>query len=64
MGLGLTSARSGFRAHGGDVTLSNVVGGGLRATVVLPLSPDQPELASRPGESITIAALERERSPL
>jgi len=51
MGLGLTSARAGFRAHGGDVTLSHVVGCGLRATVVLPLSPDRPELASRRGES-------------
>jgi signal transduction histidine kinase len=37
MGLRLTSARAGFRAHGGDVVLSNMVGGGLRATVVLPL---------------------------
>ncbi len=43
MGLGLTSARAGFRAHGGDVTLSNVIGGGLRATVVLPLAPDRPQ---------------------
>jgi signal transduction histidine kinase len=37
MGLGLTSARAGFRAHGGDVILSNATGGGLRATVILPL---------------------------
>jgi signal transduction histidine kinase len=36
MGLGLTSARAGFRAHGGDVILSNATGGGLRATVMLP----------------------------
>jgi signal transduction histidine kinase len=44
MGLGLTSARAVLRAHGGDVTLSNVAApnakdGGLRATVVLPLEP-------------------------
>jgi len=36
MGLGLASARAGFRAHGGDVTLSNAESGGLRATVILP----------------------------
>jgi signal transduction histidine kinase len=35
MGLGLTSARAGFRAHGGDVTLANANGGGLLATVML-----------------------------
>jgi signal transduction histidine kinase len=37
MGLGLTSARAVFRAHGGDVTLSAAKAGGLLATVVLPL---------------------------
>jgi signal transduction histidine kinase len=37
MGLGLTSARAVFRAHGGDVTLSVAKAGGLLATVVLPL---------------------------
>jgi signal transduction histidine kinase len=36
MGLGLPIARNIFRAHGGDVTLSNRESGGLRATVVLP----------------------------
>jgi signal transduction histidine kinase len=35
-GLGLPIARNIFRAHGGDVTLANRAGGGLRATVVLP----------------------------
>jgi two-component system osmolarity sensor histidine kinase EnvZ len=40
MGLGLTAARAGFQAHGGDVTLSNARDGGLQAVVVLPL-PDQ-----------------------
>ncbi len=35
-GLGLPIARNIFRAHGGDVTLANRPGGGLRATVVLP----------------------------
>jgi signal transduction histidine kinase len=35
-GLGLAVARSVFRAHGGDVVLSNRTGGGLRATVTLP----------------------------
>jgi hypothetical protein len=36
-GLGLTIARSVARAHGGDVTLANRAGGGLRAEIVLPL---------------------------
>jgi signal transduction histidine kinase len=35
-GLGLAVARSVFRAHGGDVVLSNRTGGGLRAAVTLP----------------------------
>jgi signal transduction histidine kinase len=39
MGLGLTAARAGFGAHGGSVSLANATGGGLRATVVLPLHP-------------------------
>jgi len=37
VGLGLSTARSIIRGHGGDVTLSNRQGGGLRATVTLPL---------------------------
>jgi hypothetical protein len=36
-GLGLPIARNILRAHGGDVTLSNREGGGVRATVVLPV---------------------------
>ncbi|HWE46178.1 MAG TPA: ATP-binding protein [Caulobacteraceae bacterium] len=35
-GLGLATARTIARAHGGDVTLSNRPGGGLRAETVLP----------------------------
>ncbi|MCD9029169.1 HAMP domain-containing protein [Luteimonas sp. BDR2-5] len=35
-GLGLASARMAARAHGGDVSLANRDGGGLRATVTLP----------------------------
>ena len=35
-GLGLTIARSILRAHGGDVTLSNRQGGGLRVVARLP----------------------------
>ena len=35
-GLGLAIARSTARAHGGDVWLENLAGGGLRAVVVLP----------------------------
>ena len=35
-GLGLPIARNILRAHGGDVTLANRSGGGLRATVILP----------------------------
>ena len=37
VGLGLPIARNIFRAHGGDVTLSNRPSGGLRATVTLPV---------------------------
>jgi hypothetical protein len=36
-GLGLPIARNIFRAHGGDVTLANRPGGGLRVQVVLPV---------------------------
>lgn len=35
-GLGLAIARTILRAHGGDVTLANREGGGLRAMVILP----------------------------
>jgi two-component system, OmpR family, sensor kinase len=37
-GLGLAIARSVVRAHGGEVTLANGEGGGLRQTVRLPRS--------------------------
>jgi signal transduction histidine kinase len=37
MGLGLPIARNILRAHGGDVTLGNRIGGGARATVTLPV---------------------------
>jgi signal transduction histidine kinase len=37
VGLGLPIARNIIRAHGGDVTLANRDGGGLRAAVVLPV---------------------------
>ncbi len=37
MGLGLPIARNILRAHGGDVVLANRPGGGLRATIILPL---------------------------
>jgi signal transduction histidine kinase len=35
-GLGLTIARTIARAHGGDVSLANRPGGGLRVTISLP----------------------------
>lgn len=35
-GLGLATARSAIRAHGGDITLANRPGGGLHATITLP----------------------------
>lgn len=38
IGLGLTAARAGFRAHGGDVMLANGEAGGLVATVTLPIA--------------------------
>lgn len=41
-GLGLTIARTILRSHGGDVSLQNDVGGGLRAELTLPLSDDAP----------------------
>jgi signal transduction histidine kinase len=37
-GLGLSAARAVARAHGGDIKLENREGGGLRATVRLPLA--------------------------
>ncbi|HHA2747705.1 TPA: ATP-binding protein [Stenotrophomonas maltophilia] len=36
-GLGLAIARTSARAHGGEITLSNIASGGLRARVSLPL---------------------------
>jgi signal transduction histidine kinase len=36
IGLGLAVARTILRSHGGDVTLANREGGGLRATITLP----------------------------
>ncbi|HEY5412931.1 MAG TPA: ATP-binding protein [Caulobacteraceae bacterium] len=37
IGLGLTAARSIARSHGGDITLINRLGGGLKVQVSLPL---------------------------
>lgn len=37
VGLGLPIARNILRAHGGDVVLSNQPGGGVKATVTLPI---------------------------
>ena len=38
-GLGLAIARNVLRAHGGEISLENLPGGGLRARLTLPLSP-------------------------
>jgi signal transduction histidine kinase len=40
-GLGLSIARTVARAHGGDVVLENRAGGGLRASLVLPLEAEE-----------------------
>lgn len=40
IGLGLSIVRAVARGHGGDVTLHNIAGGGLRARVSLPLAAD------------------------
>ncbi|SEM80596.1 ATP-binding protein [Palleronia pelagia] len=37
-GLGLSIARTIVRAHGGDITLRNLKGGGLRAAVFIPIA--------------------------
>jgi signal transduction histidine kinase len=49
VGLGLAIARSVVRAHGGEVALANREGGGLRATVRLPVGTAEglPTRASR-----------------
>ncbi|WP_295453732.1 ATP-binding protein [uncultured Pseudophaeobacter sp.] len=39
-GLGLSIARTIFRAHGGDISLSNRDEGGLRATIAIPFAND------------------------
>ena len=41
IGLGLAIARSIARAHGGDLTLENRPGGGLRANLTLPREPSE-----------------------
>lgn len=40
VGLGLTSARTIVRAHGGDITLRNRMDGGLLVTMTLPVATD------------------------
>lgn len=41
VGLGLAIARDAARLHGGELRLSNIPGGGLRATLVLPRRSEQ-----------------------
>ncbi|MEP9372658.1 ATP-binding protein [Mesorhizobium sp. KR1-2] len=45
-GLGLTIARNTARSFGGDVTLQNRPGGGLRSVLALPRAKDLQQLAS------------------
>ena len=48
MGLGLAIARTIARAHGGDIRLANRPGGGLRATLTLPLPGADVAASGRP----------------
>jgi signal transduction histidine kinase len=59
-GLGLAVARGIARAHGGDVTLGDRPGAGLRATIVLPLPRNNlvPVVATEP-EQINSRKVER-----
>ena len=50
-GLGLAVVRAIVRAHGGEVRLSNRAGGGLSATVFLPLAGDAAPLSPAPGRA-------------
>ncbi len=72
-GLGLAVARGIARAHGGDVTLSDRPGGGLRATMVLPLprknlvpaiGTEPKQIKSRKVARVTRASRHSKRGPI
>ncbi|MFG1299711.1 ATP-binding protein [Xanthobacter sp. V3C-3] len=46
IGLGLAIARSIVKAHGGELTLANRAGGGLRAEITLPTAGTAPRMAA------------------
>ncbi|NBD29656.1 MAG: HAMP domain-containing protein, partial [Alphaproteobacteria bacterium] len=51
-GLGLAIARAIVRGHGGDIRLENRAEGGLKASIVIPLSEDAPVKDQKKAEGV------------